>query len=264
MFFTDNENALSNKYINNGYVVEPVDNNDALSWIRDKFVEISKEELGITNNLKDDDFLNSIHNFISVPDLNSFRLKVFKRINKFPEFRQKYYQVAKQYLNVIVGNELVMQVNVNLSIQLPGDNSSLLPTHADTWSGDSPFEVVVWVPLVNCYKTKSMYILPPKEDIKLNCQFREMAGNHSEDLYSSIKNKVNWVNIDYGNVLLFNNALPHGNRVNLEHETRWSLNCRFKGVFTPYWDKKLGSFFEPITLKPASISGMNYKLPELK
>ena len=47
----------------------------------------------------------------------------------------------------------------------------LLPTHADTWSGDSPFEVVVWVPLVNCYKTKSMYILPPNENVELNNNF---------------------------------------------------------------------------------------------
>ena len=31
--------------------------------------------------------------------------------------------------------------------------------HADTWSGDSPFETVIWLPLVNCYKTKSMFIL---------------------------------------------------------------------------------------------------------
>ena len=52
-----------------------------------------------------------------------------------------------------------MQNNINLSIQFPKDESSLLPMHADTWSGDSPFETVIWLPLVNCYKTKSMFIL---------------------------------------------------------------------------------------------------------
>lgn len=264
MFFTENEQSLIDQYTSKGYIVEAAASNKDLSWIRKKFVEIAKEELDIVINLKDEEFLNLIHKFIPVQDLNNFRLKVFSRINKLPEFRQKYYQIAKPYLDIIVGNELSMQVNVNLSIQLPGDGSSLLPTHADTWSGDSPFEVVVWIPLVNCYDTKSMYILPPEEDSKLNCKFKEMAGKHSEDLYNSIKNKVNWIDIDYGNILLFNNALPHGNRVNLEHDTRWSMNCRFKGVFTPYWNKNLGSFFEPITLKPASITGINYKLPELK
>ncbi len=47
-----------------------------------------------------------------------------------------------------------MQLRVNLSIQMPEDESSLLPVHADTWSGDSPYEVVVWLPLVDCYDTK--------------------------------------------------------------------------------------------------------------
>ena len=50
-------------------------------------------------------------------------------------------------------------------------------------------------------------------------------------------------------------------RVNRENETRWTMNCRFKGAFTPYADKKLGEFFEPITLRPATRLGLEYRLP---
>ena len=59
----------------------------------------------------------------------------------------------------LCGNELVMQRKVNLSIQLSNDDSSLLPLHSDVWSGCSPFEVVLWIPMVDCKKTSSMYIL---------------------------------------------------------------------------------------------------------
>ena len=52
-----------------------------------------------------------------------------------------------------------MQNEISLSIQMPRDNHSLLPLHADSWSGNSPFEVVIWIPLVNVYSTKSMFIL---------------------------------------------------------------------------------------------------------
>ena len=38
---------------------------------------------------------------------------------------------------------------------------------------------------------------------------------------------------------------------------------RFKSIFSPYGDKKIGEFFEPITLRPASKIGMNYKLPKI-
>ena len=51
-----------------------------------------------------------------------------------------------------------------LSIQLPEDNSSILPIHTDVWSGNSPFELVLWIPLVSVKKTKSMFILSPKDN----------------------------------------------------------------------------------------------------
>ena len=165
-------------------------------------------------------------------------------------------------MEALVGNELAMQLRVNLSIQFPSDDSSLLPVHADTWSGDSPFEVVVWLPLVDCYKTKAMYILPPKGSDQLIKEFVALAGNSSEDLYQSIQSEVQFLEVRYGEVLVFDQALPHGNRVNDESETRWSMNCRFKGVFTPYGDKKIGEFFEPITLRAASRTGMAYRLPK--
>jgi len=139
----------------------------------------------------------------------------------------------------------------------------LLSVHADTWSGDSAFEAVVWVPLVNCEKSMSMYLLPPNEYPAFSKSFSEIAKNGSENVFSSIESKVEWIKIDYGQVMIFDQTLPHGNRVNKEANTRWSINCRFKAVFSPYKDKKLGEFFEPISLRPASIRGLQYELPIL-
>ena len=72
-------------------------------------------------------------------------------------------KLPEESLFTLVGNELMMQKNINLSIQFPDDKSSLLPIHSDVWSGDSPFEINLWIPLVDCFKTKSMYILEQKD-----------------------------------------------------------------------------------------------------
>ena len=37
-----------------------------------------------------------------------------------------------------------------------------------------------------------------------------------------------------------------------------------KNIFSPYGDKKIGEFFEPITLRAASEIGLKYKLPKMK
>ena len=262
MFLTETERELSNEYFRDGYIIRPVADAEALNRIRDHFVDVISEALGKPSAADPDLLLNGIHEHVPVDNLNDFRLKVIRGINAISEFRELYFRVARTYLETLVGNELAMQQRVNLSIQFPGDDSSLLPVHADTWSGDSPFELVVWLPLVDCYDTKAMYLLSPQKTSELKNHFREAAGESSEALYRAIKNDVKWLPVRYGEVMLFDQALPHGNIVNKEPETRWSMNCRFKGVFTPYGDKKLGEFFEPITLRAASRMGMAYRLPK--
>jgi len=263
MFLTKEELDLTEEYLRQGYIIRPVADREALEWIRHKIFNLSKKDITNDTPTEVNYCLNHIHESITIGQLNDFRLKMIVGINAESEFREQYFNLARPYLDTLVGNELSMQLRINLSIQFPGDESSLLPVHADTWSGDSPFEVVVWIPLVDCYGSKSMYILSPQHNKRIEKTFALGIGDSSEDLYQSISDEVKWLEIKYGEVVIFNQALPHGNRVNTENETRWSMNCRFKSVFTPYGDKKLGEFFEPVTLRAASKMGMDYKLPEI-
>ena len=267
MFTRGEDGVVGEEHLRDGYSIREVADSAAHEWIVVTTAQIaakhsdSQQPATLTNSVT---FLNSVHTLVSSRELNEFRLKVIQELNSRPELRPAYYSLAKPFLEEIVGNELAMQQRVNLSIQLPGDSSSLLAVHADTWSGDSPYEVVVWLPLVDCYATKSMYLLPPEHAAEFDRSFKDRAGKSSETLFEAIRDKVRWLEISCGQVMVFDQSLPHGNRVNDEADTRWSMNCRFKGVFTPYGDKKLGEFFEPISLRPASRRGMSYELPRAR
>ena len=261
-FFDHKEAVLGAEFQENGYVIVSVDDQMAFDRIRNLVAETAGTFLG-QDAANANSFLNSIHERLNVEQLNDLRLDVIRGMNSEPWFRPSYYKLVRPALSAIVGNELAMQMRINLSIQLPQDDGSLLPVHADVWSGDSPYEVVVWLPLVDCYQTKSMFLLPPEVDQEMRKRFSDLARQSAEELYQSIKSDLIWIEIKAGEALIFNQNLPHGNRANEEAETRWSLNCRFKGVFTPYQDKKLGEFFEPITLRPASRIGASYRLPKL-
>ena len=252
-FLSKDEKILGKEFIDQGYIIRPVANKDAL----DKIQKFAVDKLSKKGNGS----LDKTHESISIRELNTFRLEVIKEINEQSWLREAYYQIAKPYLDILVGNELAMQLRVNLSIQMPEDGSSLLPVHADTWSGDSPYEVVVWLPLVDCYDTKSMYLLPPKASNSLSDNFKLHAQGNSEQIFSVIKDDIEWMNVSYGEVLVFNQIYPHGNVVNKENETRWSMNCRFKSLFSPYKDKKIGEFFEPITMRPVTKVAIGYNLP---
>lgn len=259
MFFNNEEQIVSKDFLSNGFIVKKIKDIKSLNFISNL---VTKKSSQLINKNKKNNFLDNFHQYTKVKDLNKIRLNLYRSLNMTKNFREHYYNLSKHYLDILVGNELVMQNKVNLSIQLPGDNSSLLPLHSDTWSGDSPFEIVVWLPLVDCYKTKSMYILKPSSAAKLYANFTKNNKLDSDKIFNKIKKDLTWIDIKYGEVLIFNQSLPHGNVVNKEAETRWSLNCRFKSLFSPYGDKKLGEFFEPITIKVATQIGLNYKSPE--
>ena len=76
-------------------------------------------------------------------------------------------------------------------------------------------------------------------------RFFKQKHNDSETIFKKLKRSQ----VDKGKLwrsLNFNQCLPHGNIVNQTSETRWTFNCRFKGLFTPYNDKKIGEFFQPL------------------
>lgn len=262
-FFTPQESELSREYMNEGYVIRDVDDRQLLDNLRSELVKLVcchlKCELPFDHGI----FLDTIHERVKPEKLNELRLFVFRSMNEFKWLRPTYYALGRTLLASLVGNELAMQNRVNLSVQMSGDNSSLLDIHSDIHSGETPFQVVQWLPLMDVSGTKSMFILP-QEKSKVHAQkLNEIGGGGMSALYVKVKDDLVWLNIPYGKVLIFNSSCLHGNIVNQSPTSRWSLNCRFTGLFTPYtsYEKKLGSFYLPITIRAASRVGMRYEQP---
>ncbi len=261
-FLAANESALIQRFLEDGHVIVPVEDAAALTRIQTAAAAIAATKLGLSQPSEAQAFLDGVHTKVDVAGLNELRLAVFDALNAEPWFRPAYFALARRSLEILVGNELAMQLRVNLSIQLPADDSSLLPVHSDIWNGDSAYEVVVWLPLVDCRRTKSMFLLPPEPNQRALARFAAL-GRSSEDVFQAVEPELLWLEIKAGEVLIFSPTLMHGNRVNQEPDTRWSMNCRFKGLFTPYADKRLGEFFEPITLRPTTRIGAAFRLPEI-
>lgn len=260
-FIAPDERPLVAEFLQNGVVCVPVENPPALERMRALLAELAASKLGFAAPKDANEFLNHIHQHVKIDQLNTFRLHVIEGMNKATWFREAYHSLARKALDTLVGNELVMQRKVNLSIQLPHDDSSLLPIHSDVWSGDSPYEVVLWVPYMDCYKTKSMYFCKADIDGQVQPKLAQFRGKTSEDLYHAIAKDAPFLDVPFGRALIFTQNIMHGNRINEEKETRWSSNCRFKSALSPYADKKLGEFFEPITLRPTTRLGLRYQLP---
>ena len=261
-FIAADERELTETFLRKGIVCVEAEDHEALGRIQRLLADTAASLLGLPATTNAETWLNTVHHHVTAEKLNAFRLGVLDRMSRETWLRRAYYALARRALETIVGNELVMQRKINLSIQLPHDESSLLPLHSDVWSGDSPYEVVLWVPYVDCFRTKSMYFCEAEVDARVQLHLSDFKQQTAEDLYQAIAQNAPFIEVPYGRVLLFTQNIMHGNRVNVEEETRWSSNCRFKSALSPYADKKLGEFFEPITLRPATRLGLRYRLPQ--
>ena len=242
-------------------MISKVENQNALNQISEEVFKISCEFLNVKPHLKPHEFFNQIHDYLKLDKLNGLRLHIINHLQKCSWFKEAYFSLAESLIKNIVGSELAMQKNMGLSIQLPNDDSSLLAPHSDIWGSEcSAFEAVLWLPLVDCFNTKSVFILPPEKDRHWRKKTSEIFS--MDTLFEKIKKDVQWLNINYGEVLLFSPTILHGNRVNQENETRWSFNIRFKGLFTPYSGKGLGDYFFPLRISPLSKIAMEFDFPK--
>jgi sporadic carbohydrate cluster 2OG-Fe(II) oxygenase len=263
-FFLPKEEAFSREFLEHGYVIRPVDDREALDTLRQEIVRLVCAHLGrdLPNDV--DEFLNDAHKIVPMPRLNDLRLSIYRSMNALSWFRPTYFALGRTTVEMLVGNELAMQNRVNLSIQMPDDDSSLLDIHADVFGGETPFQVVEWLPLVDCHDTKSMFILPTEPTRRVTAGLTEFEEGGMARLYEAVKDELIWLDVPYGSALIFSPNCLHGNVVNRVPETRWSMNCRFTGLFTPYTghEKKIGSYYLPITTRAVSRVGMNYRYPE--
>ena len=92
-FISQEDKETEREFIDQGYIIRPVADKGAL----DKIKKLALSKLPDKN-------LDKTHEVLSVADINTFRLDIIKEINEQPWLRGAYYQIAKPYLDALVGN----------------------------------------------------------------------------------------------------------------------------------------------------------------
>ena len=143
----------SHEYNKVGYIIEKADT-QYLKLIKDDIEKayVSLQRRRAHTNLE-------MHLSVADENSNDLRLHIMEKIFQSTRFHKNYYNTAKDVIHSLCGNELAMQRRPGLSINLPNNRSDVLPIHADTWNGVSPYELNIWIPLVNCTNSMCLYIL---------------------------------------------------------------------------------------------------------
>jgi sporadic carbohydrate cluster 2OG-Fe(II) oxygenase len=196
-----------------------------------------------------DAFLDRFHDYgLGGTELNAFRIALVEAMTAKLDVARRLFAAFRGSLAELVGPDVAAQKTVNLVVQQPGD-SDQVPIHRDAPS-NSHFEVILWVPLVDVYGTKTMFIVDRADSARGLAILKDGA---SYEAFSAVMREQGIdVVVPYGSALLFAAGLVHGCKVNVESETRWSLNLRYKNLFSPYGAKGLAEFFDVLAISPLS------------
>ena len=216
-------NTIEQKLESDGLVI--LKNLSQDSW--DEFNSIIQDELSSILNLNFEDEIQNISN------LNEKRMQAYKKLNEVSSWEKKYASLGYKYLEQLLGPDILIQRKLNLSVQVPNDKTSMLGIHADSLSGQSPFEIVMWTAFTEVFETNGMFYFDRETSKKM---FAEMSSSENEGLEYLRKKywgHAKFLKMKPGQIALFTGTIFHGNVINSTNSPRVSINCRFKNLFSP-------------------------------
>ena len=80
---------------------------------------------------------------------------------------------------------------------------------------------------------------------------------------------MKWLNSKFGQAIIFSPNCLHGNVTNKEKTTRWSINIRYKNLYSPYNriygnEKKIGTFYKIFSPKLMTKFNLKYNFNEFQ
>lgn len=250
-FRSQKEKELQEEYLKRGYII--YESNPNTNNVLKEFEWIAKDIIGSMTDIQKK--MRGLHKTIKMSEVNDIRVAMMDRMNKDNKIIKEIYKHCQEYIHALCGNELAVQKRVSMSLMFPQNSKDVLPLHADTWNGVSPFELAVFIPMVDLSEEMTLY-MASNEQLNKAIQQDVIQGIGSDEIYEKNRNKFERISLNRGDVLFFDHAIPHGLAINNGNHVHWALNIRFKAITSPYAEKKLGEYFMPITLKACTMIGM--------
>lgn len=243
-----------------GFCVVPATDLATLDGLRNSTRRLAYEIIGASPGHSVGEDLDRLHRHVAPGErATRFRQELTRAMSEALDVGHDVFTAFEAELTVLVGTDVLAQRVPNLVFQPPGDPQ---PTelHRDA-PANSPYEVVVWLPLVDCSRTKSMYLLDRSASEEVLAFHRRHPGD-ATSFNRLLDARAVLMEVPYGSALLFWPGLFHGSLVNRESDSRLSLNIRYKNLFAPLGMKDPFRYFAVMRTSPLTRLGLAFERQE--
>ncbi len=174
------------------------------------------------------------------------------------------------FFHALIGKDLHIQRKPYLRISRPGVMDDNIGVHRDTWYGDSPYELSVWIPLTDTSTENALLVAPGshvwrEEELEpAEPQADKGSPKHSLGYLYAPKRLTRQVDLKplpvrVGQMIVFSLSLLHGQEVNQSSTTRVSMDVRVANSLAPIkWERSKENYYEELSISPVRKEAMRY------
>ena len=133
--------------------------------------------------------LSLLHTCLDIARVNDARLHLYHQLNNKFDWKPCILECVGSVLFELIGADIMLQTRINVSIQLPNDHSSVLPMHSDCVSGDSPWQLNIWLPLTPSIQHNSMFLYSQADTLDYIKCIKSSNSNHFSDPETSLNSQ---------------------------------------------------------------------------
>tara|TARA_B100000242_G_scaffold141134_1_gene100313 strand:- start:854 stop:1591 length:738 start_codon:yes stop_codon:yes gene_type:complete len=213
-----------------GYAVFSIERMDIFKKLRKNLFQA----LGVKKNMLDkvEDYRKYLSN-LSNAEIN----KLMIRLLSYNEISEMFVKSCPTLIKNLCGKKLFIQRRAHTTVKLPGKQQLKTLPHYEMMSGISPFSYVIWAPLHDLDNDDGgIYYLDKKRSLKI------MKEEHKEGIVNGPKilnMKINEkpASMQFGQAIIFNPFIMHGNNNFNSDLARLAINIRFQSYNKPLLQK---------------------------
>ncbi len=231
--------SIKNEIIyGNGFVVTKIPDLKKFKFLRDSFVK--------KMNIKGDNKILKLRKMLASMKNHEIN-KAMVKLLSFSEASEIMIESCSEIIKDLCGKKLLIQRRANTIFNLPGEEQRRQWPHYELMSGISPFTFVLWAPFHDLDDDGGVYYVPQKKS------FETIKLEHSKGLVNGpiILNKISNfkpTKLKFGEVILFNPFILHGNVSFNSKLARIACSVRFQSSSKPIMQKNT-DFFKRFQLK---------------
>lgn len=166
--------------------------------------------------------LSRLHEIISVEKVKSV-LDVFYGLVREPMFVQMYEGIIDTCIAAMVDRPFRFQRVPSIRVLVP--HARTVQFHSDYWYGHGPEILNLWMPITRSFGTNALRLASDEDSVRATARLVEERARQPE-IDERLAPLCKPVEIDFGQVQVFNSQTVHGSVENTTDRTRVSIDFR--------------------------------------